>query len=153
MPYSGSAGAVRDLVGGHVSAMFLPLHTALPLVADKQIRLLAIGGSRAVGAGAGHARSKSRASPASMSISGMTLAPAGTSAEIVARYNSEINAILAQASVRDALAKQGMQRAGNPGAACGNDGQRSAALVQGGQGCRHLAQSDSTRRDRFSIVG
>ena len=43
VPYSGSAGAVRDLVGGHVNAMFLPLHTALPLVADKQIRLLAVG--------------------------------------------------------------------------------------------------------------
>src|SRR4029079_12317192 len=31
VPYSGSAGAVRDLVGGHGNARFLPLHKALPL--------------------------------------------------------------------------------------------------------------------------
>ena len=31
IPYAGSAGAVKDLAGGHVSAMFLPIHTALPL--------------------------------------------------------------------------------------------------------------------------
>ena len=30
IPYAGSAGAVKDLAGGHVSAMFLPVHTALP---------------------------------------------------------------------------------------------------------------------------
>ena len=69
------------------------------------------------------------------------LAPAGTSPEIVARYNSVLNEILAQASVREALAKQGMDaRGGPPGASCGIDCQRSAALVQGGQGCRHYAR-------------
>ena len=43
VPYTGSAGAVRDLVGGHVGAMFIPLHTVLPLVKDNQVRLLGIG--------------------------------------------------------------------------------------------------------------
>ena len=43
VPYSGSAGAVRDLVGGHVGAMFIPLHTVLPLARDQQLRLLAVG--------------------------------------------------------------------------------------------------------------
>jgi tripartite-type tricarboxylate transporter receptor subunit TctC len=27
VPYTGSAGAVKDLVGGHVNAMFIPVHT------------------------------------------------------------------------------------------------------------------------------
>ena len=37
VPYSGSAGAVRDLVGGHVKAMFIPVHTVLPLAQDGQL--------------------------------------------------------------------------------------------------------------------
>jgi tripartite-type tricarboxylate transporter receptor subunit TctC len=31
VPYTGSAGAVKDLVGGHIKAMFIPVHTVLPL--------------------------------------------------------------------------------------------------------------------------
>jgi tripartite-type tricarboxylate transporter receptor subunit TctC len=117
VPYSGSAGAVRDLVGGHVSAMFLPLHTALPLVADKQIRLLAIGGS---------ARSALAPDTPTLEEQGVAgfdvdlwyalLAPAGMSAELVARYNTEINAILKQPAVHDTLAKQGLQARGGTSA-------------------------------------
>ena len=35
VPYTGSAGAVKDLVGGHVKAMFIPVHTVLPLRAGQ----------------------------------------------------------------------------------------------------------------------
>ena len=115
VPYSGSAGAVRDLVGGHVNAMFLPLHTALPLVADKQIRLLAVGSA------ARSAQAPDVQTLAEQGVSGFDvdlwyglLAPAGTSPEIVARYNGVLNEILAQASVREALAKQGMDVKGGP---------------------------------------
>jgi tripartite-type tricarboxylate transporter receptor subunit TctC len=120
VPYSGSAGAVRDLVGGHVGAMFLPLHTALPLVADKQIRLLAIGGSQ---------RSELAPDTPTLEQQGVAgfdvdlwyalLAPAGTSAEIVGRYNTEINDILKQPAVRDALSKQGLQPRGGTAARLG----------------------------------
>ena len=51
IPYSGSAGAVKDLAGGHVSAMFLPVHTALPLAETGQIRILAVGQPKAGAAG------------------------------------------------------------------------------------------------------
>jgi tripartite-type tricarboxylate transporter receptor subunit TctC len=43
IPYSGSAGAVKDLAGGHVSAMFLPVHTALPLAETGQPKTDAAG--------------------------------------------------------------------------------------------------------------
>jgi tripartite-type tricarboxylate transporter receptor subunit TctC len=116
VPYSGSAGAVRDLVGGHVNAMFMPLHTALPLVADKQIRLLAVGGAQR------SAMAPDVKTLAEQGVSGFDvdlwyglLAPAGTSADIVARYNKVLNEVLAQTSVREALAKQGMEvRGGAP---------------------------------------
>ncbi len=71
IPYSGSAGAVKDLAGGHVSAMFLPVHTALPLVEAGQIRILAVGSQTADTAGGRMCRrSPNSASPISTSISG-----------------------------------------------------------------------------------
>jgi tripartite-type tricarboxylate transporter receptor subunit TctC len=116
VPYSGSAGAVRDLVGGHVGTMFLPLHTALPLVADKQVRLLAVGSNER------SALAPDVATLAEQGVSGFDvdlwyglLAPAGTSPEIIARYNDILNDILMQPLIRDALAKQGLQaRGGTP---------------------------------------
>jgi tripartite-type tricarboxylate transporter receptor subunit TctC len=117
VPYSGSAGAVRDLVGGHVQAMFLPLHTALPLAGDKQIRLLAIGSVQ---------RSTTAPDVSTLAEQGLRdfdvdlwyglLAPAGTPVDVVARYNTVLNDILAQDAVREALAKQGMDaKGGAPG--------------------------------------
>ena len=113
VPYSGSAGAVRDLVGGHVNAMFMPLHTALPLVAGKQVRVLAVGSAQRSG------MAPSVMTLAEQGVSGFevdlwygVLAPAGTSPEIIARYNKALNEVLAQASVREALAKQGMDARG-----------------------------------------
>ena len=110
VPYTGSAGAVRDLVGGHVNAMFLPLHTALPLVGDKKVRLLAVGSGRR------SAMAPDVQTLAEQGVSGFDvdlwfglLAPAGSSPEIVVRYNKVLNEILAQTSIRDALAMQGME--------------------------------------------
>lgn len=116
VPYSGSAGAVRDLVGGHVGAMFIPLHTVLPLANDKQVRLLAIGSAE-----------RSALAPdiptfAEEGLAGIDielwyalLAPAGTPADLVARYNQTANDILSSSTVRDALAKQGLNaRGGSP---------------------------------------
>lgn len=115
IPYSGSAGAVKDLLAGEVSAMFLPIHTALPLAEGGQIRILAVG-------------SKVRAQQAqqvpTLDELGMTdfdvdlwfgaLAPVGTPKEVVDRYNAALNEILAQPHVRAVLEKQGLVAQGGP---------------------------------------
>ena len=135
VPYSGSAGAVRDLVGGHVGAMFIPLHTVLPLAQDRQVRLLAVGSAQ---------RSPLAPEVPTFAEGGLTaldidlwyalLAPAGTPADIIARYNGAVNEILATPKVRDALSKQGLTaRGGSP-----------AALAQ-------LIASDSAWRNRASF--
>ena len=116
VPYSGSAGAVRDLVGGHVGAMFIPLHTVLPLANDRQVRLLAVGSEQ-----------RSPLAPevptfAEEGLAGINidlwyalLAPADTPADIIGRYNRTLNDILSTPKIRDALAVQGLSaRGGSP---------------------------------------
>ena len=115
IPYPGSAGAVKDLLAGEVSAMFLPVHTALPLAANQQIRILAVG-------------SKARAPQApqvptlvelgipefDVDLWFGALAPAGTPKDVIDRYNEAINEVLAQPRVRALLDKQGMVAQGGP---------------------------------------
>ncbi|WP_291685703.1 tripartite tricarboxylate transporter substrate binding protein [Bradyrhizobium sp.] len=114
--YTGSAGAVKDLAGGHVSAMFLPIHTALPLAETGQIRILAVGS---------RARAQQAAQVPTLAELGVTdfdvdlwyavLAPAGTPKDIVDRYNAVFIEILAQPNVRAVLDRQGLvARGGGP---------------------------------------
>jgi len=115
IPYAGSAGAVKDLAGGHVSAMFLPIHTALPLAESGNIRILAVGSQ---------ARAHQAPQVPTLAELGVTdfdvdfwygaLAPAGTAKDIVDRYNAVFNEILAQPGVRAALDKQGLTAQGGP---------------------------------------
>jgi tripartite-type tricarboxylate transporter receptor subunit TctC len=42
IPYKGTAGAVNDVIGGRVNAMFMPIHTALPYVNQNEMRMLAV---------------------------------------------------------------------------------------------------------------
>jgi tripartite-type tricarboxylate transporter receptor subunit TctC len=115
IPYAGSAGAIKDLAGGHVSAMFLPVHTALPLVESGNIRILAVGSEK-----------RAHQAPqvptlAELGVTGFdvdlwyaVLAPASTPKEIVARYNAVFNDILAQPGIRAALDRQGLVAQGGP---------------------------------------
>jgi len=115
VPYTGSAGAVKDLVGGHVLAMFLPVHTALPLVESGQIRVLAVGGEERA------PQAPNVPTLAEQGIAGFdvdlwygVLAPAGTPMPVIDRYNAVFNDILAQPNVRSALQKQGLVPRGGP---------------------------------------
>ena len=115
IPYPGSAGAVKDLAGGHVSAMFIPVHTALPLAEAGQIRILAVGSQ------ARAQRAPQVPTLAELGVTGFdvdlwygVLAPAGTPKDIVDRYNTVFNEILAEPGVRDILDKQGLLAEGGP---------------------------------------
>jgi len=115
IPYSGSAEAVKDLLGNHVSAMFLPIHTALPLAEKEQIRILAVGSK---------VRPPQAPQVPTLAELGITnfdvdlwfgaLAPAGTPKAVVDRYNAVFNEILAQPNVRAVLEKQGLIAQGGP---------------------------------------
>ena len=109
VPYPGSAGAIRDVVAGHVQAMFMPLHTALPLISNKQIKALAISSpKRSPLAQDIPTNNDAGLKGADVGLWYGLLAPAGTPKDVVDRYNTLVNKILALPKVKDALAKQGL---------------------------------------------
>jgi tripartite-type tricarboxylate transporter receptor subunit TctC len=95
--------------------MFLPVHTALPLAASGQIRILAVGSEqRAHQAPAVPTLAELGVAGFDVDLWYAVLAPAGTPADIVARYNAAFNEILAAPNVRTSLDRQGLVAQGGP---------------------------------------
>ncbi len=115
VPYKGMGGALNDLVGGHVQAAIVALQTAAPHAQSGKLRMLAVMSAE---------RSPAFADVPTLRELGFPnlevetwyglFAPAGTPAEIVAAFNAETNALLAQPDLREALARQGMVAVGGP---------------------------------------
>jgi tripartite-type tricarboxylate transporter receptor subunit TctC len=112
IPYRGSAGAVTDLLGGQVDAMFLPINVALPHVRAGKLVALAIGSDKR------HpllpqvpTLAEAHAGNINVAMWYGVFAPPGTSPEFVARLNHEIKEILALPEVRTAFQAQGMDPA------------------------------------------
>ncbi len=113
VPYKGSGGALADLVGGHVQAMIVSLQTAAPYVQSGKLRMLAVMSAE---------RSQAFSQVPTLKELGLAdlevetwygvFAPAGTSQAVIARANTEMNALLKQSEIRELLAKQGMAPAG-----------------------------------------
>ena len=112
IPYRGTAGAVTDVLGGQVDAMFLPIHVALPHVKAGKLVALGIGSDRR------HpllpdvpTLEQARAGKVNVAMWYGIFAPPGTSPEFVARLNQELKDILALPEVRTAFMTQGMDPA------------------------------------------
>jgi tripartite-type tricarboxylate transporter receptor subunit TctC len=113
VPYKGAAEAMRDLAGGYVDAMILPVHTVAPVVNAGKVRLLAVLSEQRSAVFPAVPTFKEAGYPGvQSSVWYGLMAPASTSPEIVRKLNEEINAILAQPDVRDVLVKQGLSPAG-----------------------------------------
>ncbi|MFN0164707.1 MAG: Bug family tripartite tricarboxylate transporter substrate binding protein [Burkholderiales bacterium] len=101
IPYRGGAPALTDLLGGQLDFMFDP-GIGLQHVRSGKLRLLAVGSPK---------RSPLFPDTPTVAEAGMAgfdadswfgfYAPAGTSAETIARLNREVNRILGTAAVRD----------------------------------------------------
>jgi len=109
VPYKGAAGAISDLIGGHVQAMVSALQTVAPQVQSGRLRMLAVMSAR---------RSEAFPEVPTLKEAGLPdlevetwyamFAPAGTPNAIVARVNREMNELLKEADVKDVIAKQGL---------------------------------------------
>lgn len=113
VPYKGAAGAMTDLMGGHVQASIVSVHTSSQAIHNGQLQMLAVMGEE-----------RSTAFPKVPTLKELgwpnlvvdtwygVFAPAGTPADVVAKINAEINQLLQLPEVRDALARQGLSPIG-----------------------------------------
>ena len=128
VPYKGAAGAISDLVGGHVQAMISALQTVAPHVQSGRLRMLAVMSAR---------RSEAFPDVPTLKEAGLPdlevetwyaiFAPAGTPNGIVARVNRELNELLKEADVKDVIAKQGLVPEGGTPEALGERVKRELA--------------------------
>jgi tripartite-type tricarboxylate transporter receptor subunit TctC len=110
VPYKGFAGAMTDLVGGQVHMMFTLIHSSIPHVRSGRVRALAVTGAQ---------RSPQYPEAPTFREQGIdfmddvdawyaVMAPGKTPPALVARLNSDVNAVMALPDVREHLTKQGM---------------------------------------------
>jgi tripartite-type tricarboxylate transporter receptor subunit TctC len=121
VPYKGAAGALADVVGGHVEATIAAVQTAHPHVQSGRLRALAIMSAE---------RSPAYPDVPTMKEQGLpdlevetwygAFAPASTPAAVIRKVNSDINAVLKDAQVREAIEKQGMTPIGGMPQRLGN---------------------------------
>src|SRR4051794_35816160 len=113
VPYKGAAGAISDLVGGHVQAMVSALQTVAPHVQNGRLRMLAVMSAKRAEAFPDVPTLKEAGAPdLEVETWYAMFAPAGTPAAIVARVNRDVNELLKESDVREVLAKQGLEPAG-----------------------------------------
>jgi len=117
VPYSGSAPALTDLIGGRISYSTPTVATAMPFLADKRIRPLAVMSlSRSSALPDVPTASETVAPQFEVSSWLGVLAPARTPEAIVARLNREITSAVESKDFRDRLAATGAELMSGPAA-------------------------------------
>lgn len=113
IPYKGSAGAINDIIAGHVQASVVSLQSAAPFVQNGNIRMLAVMSSERVPSFP-QVPTLAELGYGNMLVStwyGM-MAPAGTPPALVAKMNAEIDSLLNLPEVKEAMARQGVDAVG-----------------------------------------
>jgi tripartite-type tricarboxylate transporter receptor subunit TctC len=121
VPYKAAAGALADVVGGHVEATIAALQTAHPHVLSGKLRALGVMSAE---------RSPAFPDVPTLREQGLpelevetwygAFAPAGTPSSVISKINDDLNASLKDGSIRELLAKQGMVPVGGPPERMGN---------------------------------
>lgn len=109
IPYAGSPPAGTSLAAGETQALFTVAPALLPLVQGGRVKLIAATSAQRIEgmkqlptvAESGYAGFEA------LAWNGL-FAPAGTPTEVVNRINADVNAVLKDPAVRDALLKQGL---------------------------------------------
>lgn len=109
IPYKGMAGAVTDLVGGHVQAGVMSLQVAMPHVSAGKLRLLAVADPMRVAMAPTTATFREAGYPELTHSNWFGLfAPVATPASTVSKLNAALEEALAQKASQDTLQAQGM---------------------------------------------
>ena len=108
IPYKGTSGVMNDLIGNHVSAMFIPTHVAMPFMRATRSACSASPAANACPRWRTSRRCRSRDWRGRERPLVRLLAPAGTPPEVVARFNTAMNEIIRTQDMVASLAKQGL---------------------------------------------
>ena len=108
VPYKGSAPALTDLLGGHLSFMFDTIITSVPRIQAGELRAFAVS-SRKRASSLPNVPTLEELGLAGFDISQWqgVLAPAGTPRPVIDRLNAEIVKAMQQPDVRERLVNQG----------------------------------------------
>lgn len=114
VPYKGAAPSVTDLLAGQVQFMFTTMPPVLPHVKSGRLKALAVANAKRTALLPDLPTTAEAGAPGveASSWNGV-LARAGTSQAIIARLQSEITTIMAQADMRDRLAAAGVEPLSN----------------------------------------
>jgi tripartite-type tricarboxylate transporter receptor subunit TctC len=117
VPYKGVAGAVTDLVGGRVQLMFEQPSAFLPHIQAGRLRPIALSSPERFEGLPAVPTMKEAGLPEYDVTAWLGLVAAkDTPAPIIKRLNTELQGVLADRKVREALARQGLKPAGgSPG--------------------------------------
>jgi tripartite-type tricarboxylate transporter receptor subunit TctC len=109
VPYRGSAGAITGLVGGEVDAMFMPVHSALPLARQGRLKVLGLVNDRRVAIAPEVPTILEGGGPVvEASVWYPLFAPARTPVDVINRLSAAIGEIVRQPEVAESLDKQGL---------------------------------------------
>lgn len=115
VPHKGLAAAFTDVVGGHVQTIISTFQTVHPYVTSGRLRMLAATSAERSPVFPDVPTLKEQGLPQlEFETWAGALVPAATPASVIARLNSDINALLQQPEIREQLARQGMNPAGGP---------------------------------------
>src|SRR5206468_5033636 len=115
VPYRGIADATKDLLGGRIQAVTASIPATLPLVAERRVKVLAVTGAKRPPQ-LPDVPSWQEAGVADADVTNYwgIVAPAGTSAETVARFNGAVQNILVDPDVRGRLEREGAEIVAGP---------------------------------------
>jgi tripartite-type tricarboxylate transporter receptor subunit TctC len=110
IPYRQLAGAMQDLAGGHIGGMFMPALQANSLSQSGDVKMLAVSGDKRI-ALAPNVPTMTEAGVPGIDIDNWwaMFAPAGTPADVVMKYNTDLNAMLVDPEIKAKLDSQALQ--------------------------------------------
>ncbi len=110
VPYRGIADATKDLLGGSIQAMTASIPAALPLQAEKRVKVLAVTGPKRIPQMPGVPSWQEEGVPNASVINYWGIvAPMGTPPAVIARLNAEVQKVLALPDVRERLEREGAE--------------------------------------------
>jgi tripartite-type tricarboxylate transporter receptor subunit TctC len=113
VPYKGAAGAMTDLMGGHVQASVVALQTTSSLIQSGQLQMLAVMSDERSAVFPKVPTLKELGYPNLVVDTWYGIfAPAGTPPEAVGKLNNDFNTLLQLPDVREAMTKHGLSPAG-----------------------------------------